>query len=155
MSEIPKTLDETFALLREIEQAIGALYDRYAARFPALAREWRQLADDECHHAEYLHGLQMELQREHATFDGERFNLPELLDFLAGINASLAEAEAVSLPQAMRRALELENSVIEWRFYEVAAETHPVIARVFQSLSEETLEHRGLLVKMWAAAGLY
>ncbi|OPZ84365.1 MAG: hypothetical protein BWY76_01873 [bacterium ADurb.Bin429] len=151
----PRAMNSIFERLVEIELTIGELYGRYAARFPATAEVWEGLQHDERRHADWLRSLQLQIQEKDANigFDADRFS-PTVLDaYLSIVRAALTESDGDTEAQAFHRAVAIEQSFVETRFYDVATGTHPTIARVFKALAEETKHHRARLAELAAGMG--
>jgi hypothetical protein len=149
-----RAMQETFEYLVEIELAIGALYARYAERFPAMQEVWRQLQREEARHAGWLRSLQVEIggtTDDVIVFKPERFTPQVLEAYLSIVRAALNDAEQDTPAQALQRAIAIEHSFIETQFYEVVAGSHPVIANVFRALAAETVAHQARLEEIAAA----
>ncbi len=132
-----------FAQMIDIEESVGRLYALCAERFPAYAGEWLALADDEANHAKWLRELQRAAESGAIDFDPVLFH-PGLLDYIQEhIQMLTANAQAgiYTALQAAQYSAELEKTLVEKLFFEVALERDIALQPTFEKLEQETRRH--------------
>ena len=141
----------TIGLLAAHEAAMGELYRLYAAKLPDSADLFQSLAAAERDHARSLTGLADEVKQGSVRIDPERFSAEAVLNSLDFIRERIAEANSsgVSLVEALSVALDLEEALIEKRYYEVVETDAAEVKRLLQRLCEETAAHLAQVRRAW------
>jgi len=130
-------------MLASHELALKQLYQTYALRFPQFKDFWLKLAADEQHHADWLSSL--------LTKTGLADPLaPCCWPRPAAIESSLdyiqeqilrASRSEVTVVAALFIAKDLENALLEKKFFKVAEGASPEVRAVLGRLVAETEKH--------------
>lgn len=129
-------------LLASHEDTISLLYRAYAERFPEFAEFWSGLAGQEASHAGWIRGLAARLGQG-SVFFRERFKLEPLQISLEYMLAELERAreQDVSMSLALARAMQIEEALIEKRYFEVFEGDSVELSHALQNLDRDTREH--------------
>jgi hypothetical protein len=125
------------------ESQIAALYEAFAAAFPAAATFWQRMAREERQHSQALDQLHRMLARGHLFQNIGRFNE----ESLAGMRSTMTEAgqelaaKRMDLAASYAVAMKLECSLLECCFYATVTSDAPEFQAVSQILREETQQH--------------
>jgi hypothetical protein len=135
---------EVFA---EHESEISRLYETYASVFPDHRRFWNDLADDEANHADWVRSLVPLVEDGSLGLREDRFARAAIETSLRYIRRRAGEAsvESPGFMKALVIALDIEDAMLEKRFFEIADEDTPEFRRVMNSLQRETERHRTAL----------
>ena len=141
-------------LLAEHEMAIARLYEAYARMGMESGEFWASLAAEEKEHARWIGELRRAVEEDAVGFDRGRFSVESLRTSLAYVKEEVAKAEAGAIPllEALSKAMDLENALIERRFFEVFDDDAEPVRRALERLSKETFEHRDRLAAAWEKA---
>ena len=125
-------------MLAEVELTVSRLYEKYAGIFPEHKEFWQGMAAEEQKHASLIKILSAQNVNE------DRLQLELVQSTLAYIKDQLAMAskQAVSLPDALSTASNIENSLIEKAFYAAFNADTEEIKRVLREIVNETNQHR-------------
>jgi hypothetical protein len=137
----PSPFAQNFAQMIEIEEAVGRLYQRFAARFSAYACEWHALAENEADHARWIRELQRAAETGAIDFDPVLFHSGLLTYILEHIATLTAKADTYSALEAAQYSAELEKMLVEKLFFEVALERDITLQATFAKLEAETRQH--------------
>lgn len=131
-------------LLAKHEETIGLLYEAYAKRFPEHAQFWTSIANDEKSHAAWIWKLCQKAEDGSIRFDGNRFNSKAIETSLKYIRSWIQEAETQSMDliKAISIALDIENGLLEKKYYEVFEADLPEVKQVFIALSKASEGHK-------------
>jgi len=142
---------KTIELLAKHEEAIGRLYAEYANRFSRHHALWVQLSEEEYQHAESLRTLDPAIKDGSLAFARDRFN-PRVIDkSLAWLTFQTGKAEKgdLSLDEAMIVAMDVENTLIENKCFEVFENDPPGVQKVLRLLANDTENHRTRVRNAW------
>jgi hypothetical protein len=141
-------------LLAEHELALARLYEAYARAEVESGEFWSQLAEEEKEHARWIGELKRAVEEDAVGFDRGRFSVESVKTSLGYVEEEVARAEAGarSLVEALSKAMDLENALIERRFFEVFDGDAEPVRRVLRRLSEGTFAHRERLAAAWEKA---
>ena len=137
------------SLFAENEAKIARLYELYAAKFPEHKKMWLLLANEEKRHAEILRHLEQDLV-ETDKFAALREHGWQILFYVRDfIDSRIAEAqaEAISVRQALNTSLSLEQSMIEKKSFAVFLPLSEEISKAMEKLNRETDGHARRLEK--------
>jgi hypothetical protein len=139
------------ACLARIEQTIGMLYTRYAARFSTHRTFWMRLAADEGRHADWIWDLHHNVDSGLLVISTARDNRELYFDFLDYLATALAELDqrAPTLAHALATATFLESTYLERGLLTVLTTDAPEVARVLEKLADGTEAHRRAVEKEW------
>lgn len=143
----PEVLD----LLMAHEDALHELYSVYASQADQLSDFWSRLAAEESQHAASIRALSRKVEQGQVTFTPGRFSAPALRSSLEHAQGQVARAKQgpVPLGEALSTALDLENGLIERKFYEVFEGDDPGLANVLRRLAADTEDHRARVQAAW------
>jgi rubrerythrin len=134
---------ELLTVMIEHEEIIGGLYQDYGERFPSLAAFWRELAGEERQHAGWLRRLE-----EMADFKGlftaeNRFKIEAVRTSLAFVTEERLKlaAEHPTPLSCLNKALIIEESLIEKKYFEVFTAITPEYKRILETVAAETRAH--------------
>jgi len=139
----PMTVVEALA---EHEEAMSALYNSFAQRYPEVGDLWKTLCAEEYAHGKLLRslpervdeaGLQAFVAARSIDLDEVRADTKLLVNL-----AQITAAAGLPLQEAFRTAVHLEGSLIESRVFVVTAEDSPEVTAVLSTLEEQTERHQ-------------
>jgi len=108
-------------LLAQHEETIAELYKTYAEKFPSKKQFWTVLHLEELEHASWIRRLRPKIDEGLVAFNEERFNIKTIqtsLNYLTEL-LSKAKSQRLQLTEALSAGLDIEESLIESKFYEV------------------------------------
>ena len=145
---------QTIGLMAAHEAAMGELYRLYAAKLPDSASLFESLATAERDHARSLADFADGVKKGLVHIDPQRFSAVAVLNSLDFIKERQAEANSssVTLVQALSVAHDMEEGLIENRYYEVADGDCAELKNLLQRLSQETAAHLAQVNTAWEAA---
>lgn len=129
--------------LAENEEAIAALYQEYASRFPEYDSFWHDLADDEKEHAGWITVLGTTDAQGAVFVDRTRFNEQAIETYLEYLRRELAKIRQgeTTLLNALAVTLYIEESLIERKYFDVFDSDAPRLKQVLQNLAAATRTH--------------
>jgi hypothetical protein len=135
------------------EEAISQLYATFATTFPEEAGFWAELADEERNHARWVRSLHAGVRDGLVVFAPDRFSTQALTTSTHYILDQVARTHAggVSLVQAFSIAHDLENSMIERKFFQSFTADSAEVKRVLSALDRATEKHRQRIARRWHA----
>ena len=139
----PKTVVEALA---EHEEAMSALYNAFAQRYPEVGDLWKTLCAEEYTHGKLLRSLpeRVDAAALQAFVSARAIDLDEVRAETKRL-VNLAQLTAVAglpLQEAFRTAVHLEDSLIESQLFVVTAEDAPEVAEVLGTLEAQTERHQ-------------
>ena len=143
MAEVNQQL-KVIGVLAANEELISKLYKLYAKLIPELQDFWEDLAKEETRHAYWILALQTHINDGVLSFKENRFNLRAIELFLIYVKDLLDTAKGrVKAPKdALANAMNIENALIERKFFEVFNEDSPALKDTLQQLVIATEKHR-------------
>jgi len=138
---------QTIGLMAAHEAAMADLYSACAARFPDSTQLFTTLATAERDHARRLTDFAAGVRAGTVRINPGRFPHAELLNSLEFVREQVSEAQKpeLTLVKALSVAYDLENALIESRYFEVVEGDSPELRNLLQRLAAELAEHRALL----------
>lgn len=136
--------EDVLELMKSYELILKDLYDLFALKIPKENEFWKKLAEEENKHAYWLEVLGMNMQKQNITLNGDnRFNIPLIKISLGHIQEALEDFSKgeLSFFDALSFASDVENSMIEKKFFEVFYGQSEEFDRVMKLLREETIKH--------------
>lgn len=132
-------------LLIENEEAIGELYRDFERRFDDTAETWRQMAQEEKHHAALLRKLYVNVLSGELRFKTDDFDIEALRRFVERVREQHQRSRAGQLgrDEAIRLALELEQSLAERGFLESLEAHSEKVRETLDQLRSESEDHAG------------
>lgn len=143
MNEI-KNKEDVLELMRNYELLLKDLYLLFADKIPTEKEFWMKLSEEENKHAYWLEVLGMNMQKQELSLNGDsRFNLPLIKSSIEHIKEVLEDFNKMELNlfDALVFAKDVENSMIEKKFFEVFYGINDDFDRVMRLLKEETEKH--------------
>lgn len=150
---MPAPADEwqTIGLLAAHETAMADLYSLYAVRLPELADFFNSLAKAEREHARAIADFSNLVNEGKIIVDPGRFPAPALLASIEFVKARMKEAQEKTLTptEALSVAHDLEEGLLESRYFDTAAGDSIEIKMLLQRLALDTTKHRALVREIW------
>ncbi len=140
---------QAIELLAQHEEAISGLYKTFSKLDPDHKSLWNELSWDEIAHAGWIRKLHPRVKDGTISFAKNRFGEDQInksTDYMKG-QLALAEAEGISPGQALAIAFNIENNMLENKFFEVFKGDHVELERTLLFLSSSTKEHRDAVKK--------
>lgn len=138
-------------LLAEHEKIISSLYIEYSQNFPVQRDFWLNLAREEIEHAEWIERLKAKAGEKKLYFNEKRFNEEAIrtsIEYIRGQKVR-AQEEEITPKKALSIARDIENGLIEKKFFEVFKPDYKEIKQVFKDLANATHEHYNRIVEKW------
>lgn len=148
----PKQLIE---LLAQHERAVGRLYSIYASNLPAYKTLFEELSEQEEGHAQMLEELGASVSEGELCCLADRFNPMAVKTALGYVGEQIEQCRAdsnISPRQALSVARDMENSLIESKWFEVFEGDAPKLKETLERLARETNKHRQLVQVAWIEA---
>ena len=135
---------ELIRMLEDNELIVADLYTCYSQEFPDFAYFWAELAAEEKAHARWITGFCQGFEKDALPFDAGRFSKLALEAFKAKVINAIDKAknQDVSLKEALTVALDIEDSWVEKKFFEVVADKSGPIDELLIKLGHATQQHR-------------
>ncbi|GEM_PF-431845 len=134
---------DRLGLLRAHELALGRLYRTYAETFPQHRDLWTRLSQEEQEHADWIDALRLKVEEESSGLVVDRFPAAAIEHSIDYVNRLIDRAHHGNLTavNALANALDLENALIENRYFEVFAGDSAQIKRTLSDLARSTHTH--------------
>ncbi len=110
-------------MLIEYELSIAKLYNECAEKFTELREFWKDLAKEEVGHSDTIKDVLAQVDGRSAVLNQRRFNARPLENSLEYVNeiTDRVKDNNIDLLGILSLALDLEQSIIESKFYELFA----------------------------------
>lgn len=151
-----KNITESLAVLAEAESAIRDLYEEFAKTWPEDSEFWLQIAAEEAHHASNIQSMSAVFAAHPDEFQpGRPFKSAGIRFFITGAQAQAARARnrELSKKNALVIAIDYEKSGIEDKPIEIVRTTNAEYLALAREITDETGEHRDMMVQRLAALG--
>jgi len=138
-------------LLSEHEKAISRLYKEYARKFPKQREFWIKISAEETEHASWISKLYSQAGEGSLCFKEGRFKKEAIKTSIDYLEDRIVEAQnkEISAKNALSIAQDLENGLIEKKFFEIFEHDCKEIKQVLHDLAFATSEHRNRIAKFW------
>lgn len=136
--------EDVLELMRSYELLLKDLYQLFADKIPTEKEFWMKLSEEENKHAYWLEVLGMNMQKQELSLNGDsRFNLPLIKSSIEHVKEAVEDFDRIELNlfDALIFAKDIENSMIEKKFFEVFYGINDDFDRVMRLLKEETERH--------------
>ena len=142
---------QTLGLMAAHESALADLYRAYAKKLPGYEDFFNSLAADEVLHARMVAGFVDDVKARKVYVRPGRFSSQSILSSLDFTKERVAEAERgeVSLMEALSTARDLEDGLIERKYFEVFEDDGPELMKLLARLAGETEAHRRKVAEAW------
>jgi hypothetical protein len=149
--KISTTTTDALELLREHERALSRLYRTYAECFAGQSEFWLRLAAEEDEHAEWLGSLRLRLEDGESARLADRFPVAAIEHSLVYVNKLIANAHTsgITLLRALSVALDLEEALLESRYFEVCECDSPELKHMLEKLTQSTHAHLAAIRNAW------
>ena len=150
-----KTQLKVIKLLAEHEKVIGQLYKEYARKFPEQKNFWSKIAREEIEHASWIFKLRSKIEEGSLYFKEGRFKMEAIKTSLGYLKSQITEVQnnKISAKNALSVARDIENGLIEKKFFEVFEPDCREIKQVFLDLATATRDHSNRIEKIWKETG--
>jgi hypothetical protein len=149
-------MDELEYQLEIIEQMakneikLSELYAQYAHSFATRKDFWNEIAREEVSHGAWISTLKKRVEEGSVKFGSDRFNIDLLNDFYKYIQAEeLKVKEGMPLIGALVASREIEETMLEKKFFEVFHGDAPELEILLLALEYSTKNHREMVIKAW------
>lgn len=151
---MPDTLIESLQALARLELAAGALYQACALRWPEESQFWMSVARQETAHAgmiERMSSLVALNQDDYAL--AKPIKVAAVNTIISGIEqkAEMIRTGHLHKVHALHTAVDLENSFLEKKFYELVQTKDPAFHHLCREIMEQTREHKQCFERRIAA----
>lgn len=118
------------------ENEMNELYTAYAKKFPEARAFWEEIAMEEEAHAATVEQIGRSIEGGLAFFEKDRFKTPAIALSLVYINDKIKEAKnkEITLFHALTVALDIERSLIENAYFQLADEDSESLRHILTSL---------------------
>ena len=142
---------QTLGLMAAHESALADLYRAYAKTLPSYEDFFHGLAADEVLHARMLAGFVDDVKTRKVSVKPGRFSSQSILSSLDFTKERVAEAERgeVSLMEALSTARDLEDGLIERKYFGIFEDDGPELTKLLERLAVETEAHRRKVTEAW------
>lgn len=142
---------ETLGLMAAHESALADLYRAYAKALPEHEDFFSRLAADEVTHARMVAGFVDDVKARKVYVRPGRFSSQSILSSLDFARERVAEAErgGMSLMEALSTAKDLEEGLIERKYFEIFEDDGPELMKLLERLAGETEAHRRKVTEAW------
>ena len=149
MALSPEQIEEVEAIAGH-EQAIGDLYEAYARRFPEHADFWETLSEEEYAHAEWARKLGVHVEEGTIEIVPGRFRNKAIESSVNYLRQWTDEArkQEISLLYALSIANDIENALIDRKFFEIYETDSDEMVTILNALTEASREHRDRVVDL-------
>ena len=137
--------------MKEHEQSLAHLYERYATKFLEYKGFWTELSLEEVQHADWLDKLQAGIEGSSEDFIVERFPLGAIQHSTEYVKklAETADQPDFVLINALSTALRLEEALMENKYFEVIETDSIKTKHTLAMLAQSTREHYQRVRKLW------
>ncbi len=129
----------TINTLADHEAVIGALYKKYAEKFEN-SDFWNELFRQERIHYQWLHTLS-DTSNGKIYFDDNRFPIVAITGSIDHIKKLIEDSPQHTLVNALSFALDIEQGLIERKYFEVFQTDAPEVKHILTDLQKATEEH--------------
>ncbi len=143
--------EKIIELLAELEQEIAILYRICAGVYESRTDIWNTMADEEFQHAECVRELMEFAKGKKAIFDEKMtktYTVNTVIDKIKDMQNRVESGE-YSLIKMLSLSYDLEQSIIERRFYEYFVTNDQTVKLIIKKLKEDTFDHMSRIRKVW------
>jgi len=139
----------TIGLLAAHEAAIADLYRAYAEKLPDRREFFDRLAADEVTHARQITGFAQGVKTGSVSINPGRFSEQTIFASLDHVRKQVEQARKtnVSLVDALSISADIENAMIERRFFDVLEGDSGELRQLLTGLAAATAAHRARLLQ--------
>lgn len=135
--------------LAKHEEAIGELYKAYSEKFMSYKQFWIALFADEKDHSYWIRQLLGKAKDGFVFFQEDRFKIEAINTSSEYVREQIEalKTEKISEINALAIAYDLENALLERKFFEIFESDFIEIKNIFLDLAEATTRHREIIKK--------
>jgi len=139
-------------LLAQNEEKVSQLYKAYADKFSNWNKFWLSLSLSEIEHAKWIRDLYSAHLDKTVYLNEDRFKIEPIQIFAEYLQQQLAQVKEQEMPikSALAIALEVENALIENRYFEVLQADSVEIKRTLLDLAAATADHKNVIKELLA-----
>lgn len=144
--------NEAMEMLARHEEAIADLYDTYARKFPEFKSFWQDLSAEETQHASWIRQLIWRIEDGSGHINKAKFQAEAIdssLDYIAELS-NQAEKTDFAVKNAFTLALNIEEAMLEKKYFEAFEGDSPQIKQLLLRLAEATQNHAETIRKVIA-----
>jgi len=131
------------ALIAMHEAMVKCLYETFAVAFKGMSKFWTHLAREEEQHFRLVKALEGDLHNSDVTFKRPAFTQSQVKDSIAWICARKMRVEkgGVTVREALRMCIQIEQGMIEHRFFDIMEDDHESVRHVLNQLEKSSIAH--------------
>jgi hypothetical protein len=135
---------DVIELLAKNEEHIKQLYTVYANRFPEHRAFWNEMAFAEFTHATWIRKLANEITKNCIKINPGRFHRAAIETTISYVKNQIANAGSADITpnKAVSIAADIENSMLEKKFFEIYDNDCQELKNTLEYLKLETESHR-------------
>jgi rubrerythrin len=138
-----------FEALAINEEMAGKLYQFFAEKFPEHGIFWMELSAAEFRHAKWLRGMLNQINNGSMAYVPGRLKIEAIKSFTLYLNDRITQTKngKIDLDEAISLALDIEQSLIERKYFEISKGMTTDMKKVITALADETERHYSALQK--------
>ena len=130
--------------LKKLEIKMQDLYEFYHKYFAAdieIAGRFFELSLEEKSHADLIDYQLRTIKKNRSMFNDVDFDIEPLNQFVANLEAHILSKEPISLADALKFGIELENDAVECHFRTLIQKSNPELGELVKKLGAYDKEH--------------
>ena len=142
---MPDQLVESLQALVRLELAVGELYQSCAERWPDDGQFWLEVARQEMLHARAIERMLSLIALNPGNFAPLKAIRVKAVDtIISGIESRTEQVRSgqLSINNALHIAVDLENSIMENKFYATVQTTDPAFRTICGEIMAQTKDHK-------------
>lgn len=142
---------EMLKLLDTHEKALSKVYGGFARKFPDYQKFWAKMSSDEIAHAHMISIFLRDARAGLLGIDIDKIKIASIrnaLDYLKEVMVDISKPDMQPV-NAFSIALDIEQCMIEKRFFEVIERSSPELLRILSALDAATKEHIRVVETAW------
>lgn len=141
---------EIVGLMAKNEVKLSELYAKFGHAFASRKEFWDEIAREEVSHGAWINTLKNRVEEGNVTFAHDRFNIDLVNDFYKHVQQQeLKVNEGMPLVEALEAAKNIEQTLLEKKFFEVFHGDAPELETLLLALEYSTKNHREIITKAW------
>ena len=139
------TMPDALNALLRLELKVGELYEACALQWPEDAPFWRAVAEQETMHAHAVERMVLLISKNPAHYlPAKDIKVAAIETIIAGIERTTDQVQAgrVLKNNVLAIAVDIENSVMEKKFFEIVKTADPVFLQLCHDVMAQTREHK-------------
>lgn len=129
--------------LEKLELEISSLYKLFAQKFPTHKQLWEQMSNEEISHASHIKKLSSLTEEGKVFFDERKTKTYTIKTVSDAVKSTYQKVESgqLTLLNALVYSINLEDSIIESKFYDYFSTSNHNINATINKIKQETREH--------------